>query len=54
MPTPNKGEKRSDYISRCVQELKREDSKRPMKECLGQCYGMWDQAKKTPKEGRKE
>lgn len=46
MPTPLKNESRKDYISRCVRVLKSEDSKRPIKECLGQCYGMWDQAKK--------
>jgi hypothetical protein len=46
MPNPEKNEKRPDYISRCVQMLKHEDPKRPTKECLGQCYGMWDEHKK--------
>jgi len=54
MPTPEKGESRSDYVSRCVQTLKHEDPNRPLKECLGQCYGMWSEAHKDKKEGEKK
>ncbi len=44
MPDPIEGEKRGDYVSRCVQDLKHEDPNKPIKECLGKCYGMWRQA----------
>lgn len=37
-------ESRSEYVSRCVQELKREDPNKPTQECLGKCYGMWKSA----------
>ena len=46
MPYPRKGEKRSDYLSRAVREIKHEDPKKPMKEVLGKAYGMWREGKK--------
>ena len=49
MPKPLPDEKRSDYVSRCVQTLKHEEPGKPIKECLGKCYGMFDQAKKKAK-----
>jgi hypothetical protein len=51
MPYPKKNEKKSDYISRAVREMKHEDSKRPTKEILGQAYGMWSQHEKGEKIG---
>jgi hypothetical protein len=41
MPEPITGETRSEYMSRCVRELKQEDPNKPMKECLGKCFGLW-------------
>ena len=54
MPYPNKGEKRGDYISRCVREVRHEDPKKPIKECLGKCYGMWRQKKPGDSSTEKE
>lgn len=39
MPVPKPGEKQSDYISRCVEEVMGEGKSR--EEALGKCYGMW-------------
>lgn len=50
MPMPKTGEKRPDYISRCVQELKHETPDKPIKECLGKCYGMFKEYSKPKKE----
>lgn len=51
MPYPRKGEKRSDYIARAVRTIRQEEPGKPMKECLGKAYGMWEQyaVKKKPK-----
>lgn len=42
MPYPKKGEKRSDYISRAVQQIMGEEPGKPMKAALGKAYGMWE------------
>lgn len=44
MPTPRKGQKKSEFISQCVSKVTKE-GKTP-EQALGQCYGMWDQKKK--------
>jgi len=38
MPKPGKGEKSSDFISRCVRQVIGEG--KTQKQALGQCYGM--------------
>jgi hypothetical protein len=41
MPKPKPNEKRSDYISRAVQTIRREEPEKPMKAVLGKAFGMW-------------
>ena len=53
-PIPNDSEKRPEFISRCVRELKHEDSDRSTNECLGQCYGVWESHKEKSKKGEKK
>lgn len=43
MPKPKKGEKKSEYISRCVKEVMHEG--KTQEQALGQCYGMWEHRK---------
>jgi hypothetical protein len=43
MPKPRPNESRGDYISRCVQQVRHEEPGKPIKECLGKCYGMFKQ-----------
>ena len=56
MPEPRKGEKRSEYISRCVEFLiKKEGLERD--HALGKCYGMWrskDKKKKIRKVAKRK
>ena len=54
MPQPTKNESRVTYIQRCVRELKHEDPKRPIKECLGQCYSMFSAHRRKMKKGEKK
>lgn len=42
---PAKGESKDAYISRCIAYLKKNEGK-STKEAAGQCYGMWEEAKK--------
>lgn len=44
MPKPQKNEKKSDYISRCVSEVMKEGG-HTKEQALGKCYGMWDNKK---------
>jgi hypothetical protein len=44
MPNPGKNEKQSEFISRCVPILM--DEGKTQNQALGQCYGVWKQAKK--------
>ncbi|KKK65921.1 hypothetical protein LCGC14_2969280 [marine sediment metagenome] len=45
MPTPpHKGESKNSFISRCVSYLVKRENK-TQDQALGQCYGMWRQAK---------
>jgi len=44
MPKPTKGETGSQFIQRCVQVLRQEEPGKPLRECLGKCYGLWRQA----------
>lgn len=53
MPYPRKGEKRSDYIGRCVRQVKHEEPGKDIKACLGKCYGMWKEySGKSKKEAK--
>jgi len=49
MPKPSKGEKKKDYISRCIPIVIGEG--KPPKEAAGKCYGMYNFYKK--KKGKK-
>ena len=46
MPAPKKGEKRKDYVGRCISRLRHEGDNRDNRILAGQCYGMYDNAKK--------
>lgn len=46
MPKPNKKEKKSDYISRCISEVMKEGG-HSQEQAAGKCYGMWDEYKKS-------
>lgn len=48
MPRPNPGEKRSDYISRCIKQVREEEPGKPTKEIVGKCYGMWETYSQEP------
>lgn len=52
MPKPKKGEKKQDYVSRCIPEVIGEG--KPPKEAAGKCYGMYDFYKKKKKKGKKK
>jgi len=41
MPTPNKGEEKSAYISRCIKYCMDKEGIE-QKAAVGKCYGMWD------------
>lgn len=41
MPKPKPGEKRSDYLSRAVQIIRREDPGKPMHAILGKALALW-------------
>lgn len=41
MPTPEPGEKRAEFIQRCVAYVAKEEPDSSMKERLGKCYGLW-------------
>lgn len=44
MPRPRKGEKRQSFVSRAMPIITREHPEKTQKQCLGQAYGMWDNA----------
>lgn len=52
MPTPKKGEKRNDYVSRCIEQRMREDKMKPMtdrkpqKQHIAICESMYDEMMK--------
>lgn len=54
MPKPKKGEKESNYISRCIPMVIGEG--KPPKEAAGKCYGMYNfyRKKKGKKKGKKQ
>jgi len=47
MPTPNKGEERGHFVSRCVKEVMGEG--RDQQAALGKCYGIWRQSHPSDK-----
>lgn len=44
MPTPRPNEKRNDFISRCIPELR--DEGKPQNQAIAQCHSIWRQDKK--------
>jgi len=46
MPTPNKGESESDFVSRCHKHLRREEPNLDSKQRSGKCYGIYRTWKK--------
>ena len=44
MPIPHKNEKRSDFISRCIPQLR--DEGKPQDQAIAQCHSIWTQDKK--------
>lgn len=48
MPKPKKGEKQSDYVSRCVKYVMKKEGA-TQKQALGKCYGMFRHHKKKGK-----
>ena len=54
MPTPNKGEKRADFISRCVSDLHAEKGRwKSNDQIVAVCHSLWEQHEKgKEKEGK--
>ena len=53
MPTPNKGESRNDFASRCISVVMKQEKRFPntpegRKKAAGRCYGIYDNWKKKP------
>lgn len=46
MPTPNEGESKKAYVSRCIGVRQNEHPDEDVKQSSAVCYSMWDQAKK--------
>lgn len=44
MPTPNKNEKKSEFLSRCIPILIKED--KPQDQSVAICISMWEEHKK--------
>ncbi len=53
MPYPKKGEKKSDYVSRCVKIRQNEHPDEDNDQSVAICNSMWDQAKKKKKTSEK-
>jgi signal peptide peptidase SppA len=49
MPTPNKGEKKSEYMSRCIKQVEGEGKTHD--QAVGKCEGMWADKKKVEGSG---
>lgn len=49
MPTPNKNETRSHFISRCVPVVKDEADTKSTEHAVAKCQGIWSQSKKDDK-----
>ena len=45
MPTPRQNESRSDFISRCIPDLKNEG--RPQDQAIAVCHSMWRDSKRN-------
>ena len=50
MPTPQKNERRSDFISRCIPELR--DEGKPQDQAIAQCQSIWRQEKQGNKNAK--
>lgn len=53
MPEPAKGEKKQDYINRCVKYLIEKENKKP-DQARAQCEGMWNQHQKNKRKSQSE
>lgn len=53
MPTPEPGEKRADFVQRCVAVVSREEPESKMKYRLAKCYGIFAQYQKKRGQGEK-
>lgn len=49
LPTPNKDEKQSDYVGRCMEFWSSEDTKLDQKQQLASCYDRYRRWKKNRK-----
>jgi hypothetical protein len=49
LPTPNAGEKQSDFIGRCVPYVKKEHPEWPQDQCVAVCYSIWRRSKEEKK-----
>ena len=47
MPKPATGEKRADFVQRCVAVVSREEPESKMKYRLAKCYGIFAEYEKT-------
>ena len=47
MPTPNTGETRSAFVSRCVPIVLKEGTAKDNKQAVAVCHSMWDKSKKS-------
>jgi hypothetical protein len=45
MPTPNKGEKQSEYVSRCVEFVMKNGEATDNKQAAAICYSKWQKSK---------
>lgn len=46
MPKPRKGEKQNQFISRCISQLKGEDTEKPNDQIQAICFDTWRRSKK--------
>jgi hypothetical protein len=46
IPTPNKEETKDKFVTRCVEQLRKTDSSRPLNQILAICYEEYRKSKK--------
>ena len=47
MPTPNRGEKKKDFISRCIPIVLNESTTKDESQAAAICYSKWEDHKKS-------
>ena len=45
MPTPHKDETQSEFVSRCISYVMKNEGIKDKKEAAGRCHGIWRSAK---------